>query len=209
MQTHIKNILYAGKPFSISKKAIVMVHGRGASAEDIVGLQNQLHINNFTILAPQATNHTWYPNSFLANPEDNELWLTSALNLVDDCVQEIVHEGISSENIFIIGFSQGACLTLEYAARNAQKYGGIIAFTGGLIGDKFYSENYKGDFLETKIFIGTSDLDSHVPIQRVHASTKILKEMNANVIEKIYPNMPHTIIQDEINQVNNLFFNVK
>jgi phospholipase/carboxylesterase len=209
MQTHTKNILRVGQDLTTAKKAIIMVHGRGATSEDIIGLQSHLAIKDFAILAPQATNFTWYPNSFMANPTDNEPWLTSALNLLGDCVNEVMQAGISTANIYLLGFSQGACLTLEYATRNAKKYGGVIAFTGGLIGDKIYKENYKGDFLQTPIFIGSSDIDMHVPIKRVYASTNILKEMNANVFEKVYTNMPHTIIEDELKQVNNFIFDAK
>lgn len=209
MQAHTKNILQVGQDLAIAKKAIIMVHGRGATSQDIIGLQSHLTIKDFAILAPQATNFTWYPNSFLAKPIDNEPWLSSALAILSECVNEITRAGINTENIYLLGFSQGACLTLEYAAKHAKKYGGIIAFTGGLIGDKIYKENYKGDFLQTPIFIGSSDIDVHVPVERVYETTNNLKEMNANVLEKIYTNMPHTIIEDELTQVNSFIFDAK
>lgn len=201
---HQKNIIAAGVEIAKAKKALFMLHGRGGSAEDILSLANHLQVQDFALIAPQATNHTWYPYSFLAPPEQNEPWLSSALELLRELVSEVSNQGIGNENIFFCGFSQGACLALEFAARNAKKYGGIIAFTGGLIGNKIYRENYKGDFQNTPVFIGSSDPDMHVPVERVYASTNILKEMGADVTEKIYPNMGHTIIDDEIKSANDI-----
>jgi phospholipase/carboxylesterase len=203
---HEKKIYTAGKELSPDSKVLILLHGRGGSAEDIVSLAGYLNVSEFTLIAPEATNNTWYPFSFIAPPSQNEPWLTSALELVNDIVNNLKDQGISSERIYFAGFSQGACLTLEYVARNAAKYGGVVAFTGGLIGDKIYEENYKGDFNNTPVFIGTSNPDPHVPVERVHASTNILKRMNAQVVEKIYDNMGHTINQDEIDQANNLVF---
>ena len=158
------------------------------------------------MLATQATNDTWYPYSFLAPPSQNEPWLSSALQLVKELVDDILAKGVPAKNIYFTGFSQGACLTLEFVTRNANRYGGVVAFTGGLIGDKIYRENYKGDFQNTPVFIGSSNPDPHIPIERVYATTNILKSMNADVTEKIYANMGHTINQDEINQANKLIF---
>src|SRR5205085_2312403 len=148
---HQKKIISAGKKLTVAKKALIMLHGRGGSAEDILSLSPHLHLNDFALLAPQATNHSWYPLPFLAQPKANEPWLSSALQVVADTVKEVVDGGIAMENIYLLGFSQGACLTLEFAARNATRYGGIVAFTGGLIGDKIYQENYKGDFENTPV----------------------------------------------------------
>lgn len=203
---HQREIIAAGKNLGEAKKALVMVHGRGANAEDILSLATHLHVKDFALLAPQATGNTWYPLSFLAKPEANEPWLTSALGVLAHTVAEIESHGIAPENIFFLGFSQGACLTLEFVTRNARKYGGVVAFTGGLIGDKIYPENYKGDFAQTPVFISTSNADPHVPVERVYASTNILKDMNAQVTEKIYGGMGHTINQDEIDQANNRVF---
>ena len=204
---HTKNIITAGKELSEDSKVLIMLHGRGGSVEDIISLASYLDVNDFTLMAPQATNNTWYPYSFLAPPSQNEPWLSSALNLLNELLDELIAKGISSENIFFLGFSQGACLTLEFVTRNANRYGGIVAFTGGLIGDKIYSENYKGDFQNTPIFIGTSNPDPHVPVERVYATTNILKNMNADVTEKVYNNMGHTINQDEIGLANKLILN--
>lgn len=203
---HEKKIYTAGKELSPDNKVLILLHGRGGSAEDIVSLAGYLNVSEFTLIAPEATNNTWYPFSFMAPPSQNEPWLSSALELVNDIVNNLKDQGINSGQIYFAGFSQGACLTLEYVTRNAAKYGGVVAFTGGLIGDKIYEENYNGDFNNTPVFIGTSNPDPHVPVERVHASTNILKSMNAQVVEKIYDNMGHTINQDEIDQANNLVF---
>jgi phospholipase/carboxylesterase len=203
---HTKNIITAGKKIDEAKKALIMLHGRGANAEDILDLSNYLHVEEFALVAPQATNYTWYPYSFMVPLKQNEPWLSSAIEMLKDTVGEINKSGIANENIYFVGFSQGACLTLEFVTRNATRWGGVAAFTGGLIGDKIYPENYSGDFKKTPVFIGTSDPDPHVPVERVRASARLLKEMNANVSEKIYPGLGHTISKDEIDVVNKLIF---
>ncbi|MDZ4709063.1 MAG: dienelactone hydrolase family protein [Saprospiraceae bacterium] len=203
---HQKQIISAGKSLSEADKALILIHGREGNAQNIMGLSQQLNVANYALFAPQATNNTWYPLSFLAPIRQNEPWLSSAISILSDLVAEINQAGIHSSNIYFVGFSQGACLTLEFVTRHARSWGGVVAFTGGLIGDQLDTENYKGDFAGTQIFIGTSDPDLHVPVERVKATTKLLQSLNANVIEKIYPNMGHTIIQDEIDQVNELIF---
>jgi phospholipase/carboxylesterase len=203
---HQKNIVTAGKPLSEASKALILLHGRGARASDILSLARYFKLTDFALLAPQATNNTWYPFSFIAPVQQNEPWLTSAIDLLKDVVEDIIAAGIDKSNIYMMGFSQGACLTLEFATRNATRWGGIVAFTGGLIGDQIYRENYSGNFDNTPVFLGTSDPDMHVPVTRVYASGNILREMGADVTEKIYPNMGHTIVQDEIEQVSKLIF---
>ena len=204
---HQKTIVSAGNKSGNAKKALILLHGRGSSAEDILSITQHLDVIGYALYAPQATNNSWYPQSFLMPPAQNEPWLSSALMIINNLVEDIKNGGIKSEDIYLLGFSQGACLTLEFAARNATKYGGVIAFTGGLIGDKIYKENYNGNFKSTPIFIGTSNPDMHVPVERVHASSIVLQNMGALVTEKIYDNMGHTINQDEIEQVNKLIFN--
>jgi len=204
---HQKEIITAGKKITEAKKALIMLHGRGASAEDILQLKSYLNVEEFAILAPQATNSTWYPYSFLAPRDQNEPWLSSAINLITDLVGDINTAGIPKDHIYFLGFSQGACLTLEYVTRNARKWGGAAAFTGGLIGDKIYPETYSGDFQGTPIFIGTSNPDPHVPVERVKETTSFLTKMNASVTEKVYQNMGHTISEDEIDKANQLVFN--
>jgi phospholipase/carboxylesterase len=203
---HTKNIISSGKEITKDSRIMIMLHGRGGSAEDILSLSAYLDVKDFTLLAPRATNNTWYPYSFLAPPGQNEPWLSSALSLLKDLLSELTAKSVSHENIYFLGFSQGACLALEFVTRNAAKYGGVVAFTGGLIGDKIYNENYRGDFQNTRIFIGTSNPDPHVPVERVYATTNILKNMGAAVTEKVYNNMGHTINQDEIENANKIIF---
>lgn len=204
---HKKNIVKAGTPLESARKVLVMVHGRGANAEDILSLMPHLGLEDFAVLAPQATNNTWYPFSFMAPPLQNEPWLSSGLALLKEIEEEVVSAGKSPEDIYFLGFSQGACLTLEYVTRHAKKYGGAIAFTGGLIGDELRKENYHGDFAQTPIFIGTSDPDPHVPVWRVKETSDLLGEMNAAVKVKTYPGMGHTISGDELNEARAVLVN--
>ncbi|HEU4554373.1 MAG TPA: dienelactone hydrolase family protein [Chitinophaga sp.] len=203
---HTKNIITAGTPASTAKKALIMVHGRGGSAQDILGLAPLLEVQDFALLAPQATNHTWYPYSFLAPPEQNEPWLSSALQVLQAATTELQQQGIPAAQLYFLGFSQGACLMLEFITRNATRYGGAAAFTGGLIGDRIYPENYKGDFNGTPVFIGSSNPDTHVPVERVYATANILQDKHAAVTLKVYEHMGHTINQDELDQVNRHIF---
>ena len=204
---HQKEFITAGKRLEEASGVLIMLHGRGSSAGNIISLADHLEVNDFALLAPQATGNTWYPYSFLQPPYQNEPWLSSALQLLKETVTELATKGIAGEKIYFLGFSQGACLTLEFVARNAVKYGGVVAFTGGLIGDRIYPENYQGDFAGTPVFIGTSDPDPHVPVQRVKESVAVLQKKNALVTEKIYKNMGHTINEDEIRSANAYVFN--
>lgn len=204
---HQKNSIAAGEELHAESKVLILLHGRGGSAEDMLSFSSRLEVDNFALIAPQATNNTWYPYSFLAPPAQNEPWLSSALGLVKELVDDVTGKGVTTERVYFCGFSQGACLALEFIARNANRYGGVAAFTGGLIGDKIYTGNYKGDFKGTPVFMGTSNPDPHVPIERFYASAEILREMNAAVTEKAYNNMGHTINADEIDNANRLVFN--
>jgi phospholipase/carboxylesterase len=203
---HQETLRTAGQPLTTATKALILLHGRGASAADILSLAPHLNVADYALLAPQATQSTWYPNSFLAPPAQNEPWLSDALAAVGRAVAEAAKQGITPENTYFMGFSQGACLTLEYVARHATRYGGVAAFTGGLIGDRLYPENYAGDLAGTPIFIGSSDPDMHVPVARVRESTALLTSLGAAVTEKIYPHMGHTISQEEINVANAIIF---
>ncbi|MBY5958200.1 dienelactone hydrolase family protein [Membranicola marinus] len=203
---HKKNVHNAGQSLDEAKKVLIMVHGRGANVRGILGLAAHLNVSEYALLAPEATNNTWYPYSFMAKPEQNEPWLSSALDLLKEVVDDVTKQGISAENIYFLGFSQGACLTLEFVARHAQKWGGVVALTGGLIGNKLYKQNYSGDFAETPFFIGTGDPDPHVPLERVRESVRILEELNAQVHLEVYEGRPHTISQDEIEQSNHMVF---
>ncbi len=203
---HTKQVITAGKPLAEAEKAMILLHGRGADAYDILSVADYLNVKDFALLAPQATNHAWYPYSFMAPQTQNEPWLSSALDLLKSILDDVIATGISTENIYFLGFSQGACLTLEFTTRNAQRFGGVVAFSGGLIGQQLNLEHYKNDFLQTPIFLGCSDIDPHIPLARVQESTKILQNVNADVMEKIYKNMGHTINEDEINWVNKNIF---
>ncbi|HRE51950.1 MAG TPA: dienelactone hydrolase family protein [Flavitalea sp.] len=203
---HAKNIHTEGKPINEARKALIMLHGRGSNAQDILSLAQYFPIKDFALLAPQATNNTWYPYSFMAPPAQNEPWLSSALSLLEGIVEDLKAGGLTEENMYFLGFSQGACLALEFVTRHATGYGGVAAFSGGLIGDRIYPQHYKGDFKGAPVFIGSSNPDAHIPVERVYATANILKEMNADTTEKIYDNMGHTINQDEIDQVNTFIF---
>lgn len=204
--SHTLNIKTAGIPLNQAEKALIMIHGRGGSAQDILSLSQHLNVKDYALLAPQALNHSWYPFSFIAPVEQNEPWLSSALEMVEETVKAVVNSGIKPENIYFFGFSQGACLTLEFLARNAQKFGGAAAIIGGVIGDKINRENYKGDFAGTPVFLGTSNPDFHVPVERVYATANILREMNAEVTEKVYANFGHSINEEEIELANSVIF---
>lgn len=205
---HSLNIQRAGKSIDEAEKVLIMIHGRGATAQDILRLAPHLSLEGYAVLAPQATNHTWYPFSFMAKAEQNEPWLTSGLDILAELIRDIVGSGIKKENIYFLGFSQGACLTLEYVTQNATRYGGVVAFTGGLIGEEINLDNYSGDFAETPVFIGTGNPDAHVPVKRVLDTQDILKKMNAKVMLEIYNNKPHSISPDEIDQAKTFVFKV-
>ena len=203
---HTKEIFISGKKLEEATKAVIMIHGRNSSAYDILGLSSVLNVSDYALLAPQPTSYSWYPKSFLAPPAQNEPWLTAAITIIRDITEDINRKDIPSENIYFVGFSQGACLAPEFVARHARRWGGVAAFTGGLIGDKIYPENYKGDFAGTPVFIGSADPDAHVPAERVHDTASILTSMNAAVTEKIYPGMGHTISKEEVENANNVVF---
>ncbi len=203
---HEKNVQYAGKKLDKAKKAIIMIHGRGGTSDNMLSLTDYLDLRGFAILAPQATRNTWYPYSFLVPQKQNQPWLDSAIDLIGELVNDITLSGIPKEKIFISGFSQGACLSLEFAARNPDRYGGIIAFTGGLIGDKISDDQYQGDFHQTPVFIGTSDPDPHIPVERAKRSEEILRKLNANTTLNIYKNLGHVISFEQLDTVNTLFF---
>ncbi|WP_116788253.1 alpha/beta hydrolase [Flavobacterium psychrotrophum] len=202
----MENVITAGTPLAEAKKALIMIHGRGAAAQDILSLSRHLNVDGFALTAPQAQGNSWYPLSFLAKPQDNEPHLTRALDTLTALVAEIEAQGIEKNNIYFLGFSQGACLVSEFTARNAAQYGGIVIFTGGLIGDQIYAENYGGNFNGTPVFMGTSNPDFHVPVDRVNDTAALFKSIGANVTVKVYDNMPHTIVQDEIDMANQLIF---
>lgn len=207
MFTHKKDFVSSGVPLKEASKAIVAIHGRGASPEGIISLASSLRLENTNIVAPRAENSTWYPYSFIAPDSDNQPALGSALQVIGELVEDIQREGIALENIYFLGFSQGACLAIEYAARHAARYGGIIVFTGGLIGEQVNRGNYSGDFSGTPILITTGDPDSHVPLARVEETVAVLEEMNARVTLKVYKGRPHSVQREEVELANKLVQN--
>jgi len=178
--------------------AVILVHGRGDSASGILGLADEFEAPDAMWLAPQAANHTWYPYSFLAPMEQNEPWLSSALAMIASLVDTLASEGLPPERVVLMGFSQGACLAQEFAARRARRYHAIVGLSGGLIGPPGTPRDYTGAFDGTPVFLGCSDIDSHVPVERVHESAAVFNRMGARVDERIYPRMGHTVNQDEI-----------
>jgi predicted esterase len=177
---------------------MLMIHGRGASADDILGLADEFDDFGLHFIAPQAAGNTWYPQRFIAPIKQNEPHLSSALRLMGSILEEVVAEGVPYERLFLLGFSQGACLSLEYAARNPRRYGGVFGLSGGLIGPEGGLPEHSGDLAATPVFLGCSDVDFHIPKSRVHESAEQFRRMNAEVAEKLYPGMAHTIVQDEI-----------
>ncbi|MGB7842261.1 MAG: dienelactone hydrolase family protein [Salinimicrobium sp.] len=204
---HERRFIYGGTPIGEAKKALIMLHGRGGFAEDILGLADELKVDNFALIAPQAYNNSWYPLSFMAPEEQNQPWLDSALQLLVELEQELNEQGIPSKNIYFFGFSQGACLSLEYVTRNAKKYGGVIAIIGGLIGEHINTGNYITNLEGTKIYLGTSDPDKHVPVERVKKTAEILKNKNAQVELRIHKEAGHVILPEELGVANNFIFN--
>jgi predicted esterase len=183
---------------------LLLLHGRGASAESILSLYEDLEMEDFAAIAPQAAGNSWYPYSFLMPMDANQPYLNSALNRVRSLVADLVSQGIPTSQIAIMGFSQGACLTTEFAARNPARYGGIIALTGGLIGPPGTPRNYPGSFDGTPVFLGTSDPDPHVPFERVKETEAVLSRMGAEVELRRYAGMPHAINEDELDACRKL-----
>jgi len=194
-------IIQSAAKLDDAKAVMIMIHGRGATAEDILSLSTEFNFNGVTYLAPQAKDNSWYPYSFL-NPIDmNEPGITSGLALIDSIVDMILQKGFTSEQIYLLGFSQGACLGLEYVARNHKKFGGVFGFSGGLIGPNGTPRNYEGSLNGIKIFLGCSDVDPHIPLNRVDETEEVFVKLGANVTKRIYKEMAHTINQDEIDFV--------
>lgn len=204
MQHKIENTVFRGQPLGQARRAMIMVHGRGADAADILGLAGELDLNDFALVAPQATSYSWYPYSFLAPVEHNEPWLSSALNLLEGLVERLLAQGLPEEDIYLLGFSQGACLSVEFAARSGRRFGGVFVLSGGLIGAALDEGNYRDDLDGLPVFLGCSDVDPHIPLHRVRDTSRILRKRGASVTEKIYPGMPHTVVKDEIDQVKGM-----
>ena len=197
-------VLAAGEPLETARAAAVFVHGRGASAASILGLAAEFDAPGVAFLAPQAAGSTWYPNSFLAPLEANQPWLDSALEMVGAVLGRLEAAGFDSSRVLLLGFSQGACLALEYAARNARRYGGVVGLSGGLIGPDGTPRDYAGSLDGTPVFLGCSDVDPHIPEPRVRHSADVLARLGADVDMRLYPGMGHTVNQDELNRVQEM-----
>jgi phospholipase/carboxylesterase len=177
--------------------AVVMLHGRGGSAEDILSLASAMYRPGLAYLAPQAAGNSWYPYSFLAPREENEPWLSSALEAVKSAVGMALDAGIGVEKIIVCGFSQGACLSTEFVVRNPRRYGGLIGFTGGLIG-AVLDDSYVGELGGMPVFLGSGDPDPHVPWARVEKTGEVMRGMGAEVTMRRYPGRQHTISGEEV-----------
>ncbi|HJX22369.1 MAG TPA: dienelactone hydrolase family protein [Steroidobacteraceae bacterium] len=190
-------VLEAGEPLAQARAAMILVHGRGASAEDVMTIGAELLHPGFAYLAPQAAGNVWFPNPFTAPIETNEPYLSSALEVLETLLAR-VEASIPAQRVILLGFSQGACLTLEFAARHARRYGGVLGFSGGLIGPDGTPRDYPGSFDGTPAFLGCSDIDTYIRKDRVLEAADVLKRMGANVTVRLYPGMGHTVNQDEI-----------
>src|SRR5712692_2158322 len=190
-------LLAAGDPLSSARAAMILVHGRGASAEDIMTIGSELIRPGFACLAPQAQGNAWYPNPFTAPLESNEPYLSSAIAVLESLLETVVRT-IPAERVIMLGFSQGACLTLEFAARNARRYGGVVGLSGGLIGPEGTTRDYLGSFERTPVFLGCSDVDPHIRKDRVVEAEEVFKRMAADVTMRLYRGMGHTVNAEEI-----------
>ncbi len=188
----------AGVPLTSARAAMVMLHGRGATAESILSLTQALGVPDFAFLAPQAGGNSWWPQSFLAPIASNEPGISSAMTVVEEVLRLTAAAGIPPERTLLLGFSQGACLATEFAARHARRYGGVAGLSGGLIGPDGTPRDYAGSLEGTPVFLGCSDVDSHIPAQRVRESAEVLRTLGGEVTMRLYPGMGHLISEDEI-----------
>ncbi|HST62158.1 MAG TPA: alpha/beta fold hydrolase [Longimicrobium sp.] len=196
-----QRVVTAGAPLGHAKGAVVMVHGRGASPESILTLAPPLDRPEFAYLAPAAAGGAWYPNRFMAPIPSNEPGITSGMQAIADVLAQVEAAGIPPERTVLLGFSQGACLSLEYAARNARRYGGVATLSGGLIGPEGTPRDYAGSLDGTPVFLGCSDVDFHIPAARVEQSAQIIAQLGGDVTLRLYPGMGHTVNDDEIAHV--------
>ena len=197
-------VLRGGPDPSTARMALILVHGRGGSAGEMFDLAAEFQLGDVALLAPQAAGNTWYPYSFLSPMDKNEPGLSSGLAVLDQLVGELGGAGLESARVAILGFSQGACLSLEYAARHARAYAAIVGLSGGLIGPPGTPRDYEGSLGGTPVFLGCSDVDAHIPVERVRESSEVFRRLGAQVDERIYPGMGHTINRDEVDAVRAL-----
>lgn len=201
---HPYKIVENGIPLEEAESAMIFIHGRGAPPEDILSLAGFFAQDKTYVAAPEAQDYTWYPYSFLAPESQNQPWLSSSINNITQLIENIAKQ-VSFDSIFIMGFSQGACLTAEITARNAKKYAGIGIFTGGLIGENIDTSKYHGDFEGTPVYLSNGDNDPHIPLERTETTEAIMKNLNAGIVKEIFPGRPHTIQMSEIQKAKQLF----
>ena len=194
----------AGAPLDEADAAVLLFHGRGATAQSVLSFAEEFDHDGVAYLAPQAARNTWYPQSFMAPTEQNEPWLTSALDRVERAVADVEDAGVPAENTLLLGFSQGACLASESVARNARRYGGLAALSGGLIGPEGTPRAYEGSLDGPPVFVGCSARDPHIPLERVHETAEVLEDLGADVDERVYEGMGHTVNEDELDAVDEL-----
>ena len=200
-------LVTGGTALEDASAAVVLTHGRGATARSIVQMGEEVHRDGVALLAPQAARNTWYPNSFLAPVERNEPGRTSGLRAIADAIEQANDAGIPVEHVMLVGFSQGACLASEFVARNPRRYGGLAALSGGLIGESVDLGDYAtedADLEETPVFLGCSDVDPHIPEERVHETADVLEAMNADVTKRLYEGMGHGVNEDELEFVSEM-----
>jgi predicted esterase len=202
---------HAGQPLSWSgasvpeaRIVVILLHGRGGLAADILALAEGLDTRDVAYVAPQAAGRTWYPQSFLAPIHQNEPGISSGLRLLSGLIGDLEQKGMQAENVGLIGFSQGACLALEFAARHARRYAAVVGLSGGLIGPPLTPREYTGSLQGTPVFLGCSDIDPHIPLERVHESADVFRRLGASVDERIYRQMGHTVNHDELKVVKAL-----
>ena len=195
---------FAGPDPARARLTMILVHGRNAAAENILDVGRRLQIDDIAYAAPEAAGHTWYPHSFLAPIADNEPSLSSALGVLEELVGSLEARGIPGARIGLLGFSQGACLALEFAARHARRYAAVVGLSGGLIGPPGTPRDYQGSLAGTPVLLACSDTDPHIPLERVYESAAVFRRLGATVLKIVYPHMAHTIVDDEIERVRGL-----
>lgn len=194
-------VLTAGADLADARVAMIMIHGRGASADDILSLAGEFRTGDVAYLAPQASGHAWYPFGFMSAIERNEPGISSGLRTIQRLLDQVAAAGIPAERTILLGFSQGACLSTEFMARNARRYGGLAALSGGLIGPDDTPRDYPGSLAGTPAFFGCSDVDHHIPAERVRESAEVYERLDASVTLRLYAGMGHTVNRDEVGQV--------
>ncbi len=205
---HSSKILLEGVNLENASSVMIMIHGRGATAESILDISQYFIADDVSYIAPQANGGAWYPFSFLMPTEQNEPGITSGLQKISEIVDYVIASGIPAQKIMLLGFSQGACLSLEWTARSIKDISAVFGLSGGLIGPFGTKRNYSGTLENTSVFLGCSDVDFHIPKERVIESADVFKRLNATVTLNLYPNMGHTMNNDEIAHINSIMKNV-